>query len=119
MPEQAIIDAELPAISEAEFVRLCQDVYADRYQIYQFNPGAGRRGALLWMLLGCLMSLLSIPDTEHPSPYDNGSSEPYVDAICEILQNRMRTPFDPRTHLAELSKKIEADSEQPLIHPSL
>lgn len=103
-------DADLPAISEAEFVKLCDDLYADRHQIYQYNPNASKQEALHWMLTGCLLSLLSIPDTEQPSHYDCSSSDPYGDAIREILQNRMRPPFDPQTHLAELSKKIETDA---------
>ncbi|HEX8494322.1 MAG TPA: hypothetical protein VF658_15845 [Pyrinomonadaceae bacterium] len=111
MLKQAIIDAELPAISEAEFVKLCNDIYADRYQIYKFNPNASRREALLWMLLGCLISLLSLSDSDQQSVYEPSSLDPYARAICEILQNRMRPPFDPRAHLAELSKKIETDAE--------
>ena len=112
MPEQALANTEeAHAISEAEFVKLCEDVYADRYQIYEFNPSSGRRDALLWMLLGCLMSLLSIPDAQQHSSNEDSSSDPYADAICEILQNRMRPPFNPRAYLAELSKKIETDSD--------
>lgn len=110
MLKQALADAEPPAVSEAQFVKLCDDLYADRQQIYQFNPSAGKREALLWMLLGCLISLLSIPDTEQPSAYDASSPDPYGDAVCEILEKRMRPSFDPRAHLAQLSKKIETDA---------
>lgn len=109
MLKQALAEAELNTISEAEFVKLCDDLYADRQQIYEFNPGAGRREALLWMLLGCLISLLSVPASEQPSDYDDSSPDPYVDAVCEILQQRTRPPFDARAYLALLSKKIEAD----------
>ena len=111
MLKPSLADAELPAISEAEFVKLCEDVYADRQQIYQFNPNASKREALLWMLLGCLISLLSISDSEQQSIDEPSSQDPYSDAICRILQNRMQPSFDPQTHLAELSKKIEADSD--------
>lgn len=111
MLKQAQADAEPPTISEAEFVKLCNDIYADRHQIYQFNPNASKREALLWMLLGCLLSLLSIPAPEQSSRNDNSSFDPYVDAIYEILQNRMRPPFNPQTHLAVLSKKIETDED--------
>ena len=111
MLKQSLADPELPAISEAEFVKLCDDLYADRHQIYQFNPNASRQEALLWMLLGCLISLLSISDSEQQSVYEPSSLDPYVDAICEILQNHMRPPFDPQAHLAQLSKKIETDAD--------
>jgi hypothetical protein len=111
MLKQALADAELPTISEAEFIKLCDDLYADRQQIYQFNPSASRREALLWMLLGCLISLLSVPAQEQLSADDNSSSDPYVDAVCEILRQRMRPSFDARAYLALLSKKIETDSD--------
>lgn len=111
MLKQALAGAELHTISEAEFVKLCDDLYADRHQIYEYNPGASRREALLWMLLGCLINLLSVPPSEQPPAYGDSSSDPYVDAVCEILQQRMRPPFDARAYLALLSKKIEAGSD--------
>lgn len=111
MLKPSLADAELHAISEAEFAKLCDEIYADRHQIYEFNPSASRREALLWMLLGCLISLLSVPDSEQQSFYEPSSHDPYVDAICAILQNRMRPPFDPQAHLAELSEKIETDAD--------
>jgi hypothetical protein len=96
-------------ISEAEFVQLCEDIYADRQQIYQFNPNATKREALLWMLTGCLLSLLSIPGAEQSSLADSSGADPYSDAIRAILQHRTQPPFDPQAHLAELSKKIESE----------
>ena len=109
MFEQMVADSEMTTISEAEFVQLCDEIYADRHQIYQFNPSAGKLEALLWMLTGCLLSLLSVPVLEQPSADDHSSADPYTAAIHEILQQRMQPPFDPQTHLAELSKKIESE----------
>ena len=97
-------------ISEQEFRRLCADVYADRRQIYEFNPRVGRREALLWMLLGCLLSLLSVPDEEQPEAARVSAEDPYGDAIREILRGRMSSPFDAEKYLAELSRKAEAES---------
>ena len=107
MPEPTLANSERSTISETEFVKLCDDIYADRQQIYQFNPNASRREALLWMLTGCLISLLSIPILEQPGTYGASSADPYGDAINEILQKHMHPPFDPQTHLAALSKKLE------------
>jgi hypothetical protein len=107
MTEPASANSETHTISEAEFVQLCDEIYADRQQIYQFNPNASRREALLWMLAGCLINLLSIPILEQPSVYARASTDPYLDAVSEILQSRAQPPFDPYTHLAELSKKID------------
>lgn len=97
-------------ISEAELIRLCENLYTDRRQIYEFNPNAGQREAMLWMLLGCLLSLLSIPDNEQPS-VNSSSTDPYGDAVREILRNRTQPSFDPQSHLAQWSKKIESDDD--------
>jgi hypothetical protein len=110
MPEQAFPHAAAHTISEAEFIKLCDDLYNDRQRIYQFNPSAGKRDALLWMLLGCLMSLLSVA-----APPDEGGadgspvSDAYADAVKAILRGHMRPPFDPQVHLAELSRKLDSE----------
>jgi hypothetical protein len=96
-------------ITEQEFIKLCDDVYADRHQLYEFNPNIARREAVLWMLLGCLLSLLSIPDAEQPGLFASAQSDPYADAINELLRTRMRPPFEPQLHLAELSRKIASE----------
>jgi hypothetical protein len=109
MLEPTAAHSEITTISEAEFVKLCEDIYSDRHQIYQFNPSASQREALLWMLTGCLLSLLSVPLLEQSSLYDPSSADPYMDAISEILRQRMQPPFDPQAHLAEWSKKIKSE----------
>ncbi|HEX8137737.1 MAG TPA: hypothetical protein VF544_09115 [Pyrinomonadaceae bacterium] len=99
-------------ISEAEFKRLCDRIYADRFLIYTYHPNAGsRREALLWMMLGCLVSLLSVPLPEQPSTYGGASADPYGDAVIEVLHGRMEPGFDPQVHLDELSRRIEADGD--------
>ena len=96
-------------ISEAEFIKLCRDVYADRHQIYEFNPSVGKREALLWMLTGCLISLLSVPLLEQSFACGDTTEDPYGDAVREILHGRMRPPFDPQIQLTELSDKISSE----------
>jgi hypothetical protein len=111
MSQQTTDFLKAPAtISEAEFVKLCDDLYVDRQQIYRFNPNTSRREALLWMLLGCLISLLSISDTEQPS-LNSSSADPYGQAVREILLGRTQPPFDPQAHLAELSAKLKSEDE--------
>ncbi|MEA2175478.1 MAG: hypothetical protein QOD00_3070 [Blastocatellia bacterium] len=100
---------DMSTISAEEFERLCLDIYADREQIYPFNPNASRREALLWMLLGCLVSLLSVPILDQPSVYGGSSPDPYADAICELLQPRMNPAFDPRIYLDQLTEKLKAE----------
>ncbi|MBA3768282.1 MAG: hypothetical protein H0W99_15155 [Acidobacteria bacterium] len=99
----------MTTISELEFKRLCDDIYADRRQVYAFNPNVSRREALLWMLLGCLVSLLSIPILEQPSVYGGVSSDPYGDAVCEVLKDHTQPAFDPGIYLLELSERIESE----------
>lgn len=101
----------MSTISEQEFKKLCDDAYADRFQIYAFNPNVSRREALLWMILGCLLTLLSVPILEQPSAYGGASDDPYGDAICEVLKDRMEPDFDPQTYLSELSRRLETETE--------
>lgn len=109
MFEQVAAGSGANVISETEFIKLCDDVYSDRHQIYEFNPSATRREAVMWMLLGCLLSLLSIPVTEQSVLFDSTSTDVYADALRKILQQHSRPPFDPQPHLAELSRKIESE----------
>ncbi|HEY0004499.1 MAG TPA: hypothetical protein VGB17_06780 [Pyrinomonadaceae bacterium] len=97
----------MATISEQEFKKLCDDIYLDRHQVYGFVPGFGRGEALLWMLLGCLLSLLSVPPSEQPSEGEAASPDPYGDAIRELLRQRMSPPFDPHLYLSELARKAE------------
>jgi hypothetical protein len=97
-------------ISEQEFRKLCDDIYADRLQIYTYHPNASsKREALLWMMLGCLLSLLSVDVTEQPSADGGASPDPYGDAILEVLKNRMEPDFDPQPLLLELSRAVMAE----------
>lgn len=97
----------MDTVSEQEFKKLCEDVYADRDSIYSYIPVLSEREALLWMLLGCLVGLLSVPEHEQPSAFVEASEDPYADAICELLQGRMQPDFNPNPYLEELSKRLE------------
>lgn len=98
----------MSTISENEFKRLCDDVYRDRRQIHAFNPNASEEEAALWMLAGCLISLLDVPLWEQPSGRGGTSAEAYRAAIQELLQGRTKPVFDSRLRLAELTEKIAA-----------
>lgn len=100
----------MSTISEREFKKLCDDLYADRFLIYTYHPNASdRREALLWMMLGCLVSLLSVPLLEQPSVYGGTGPDPYGDAVLEVLHGRMEPAFDPQPYLVELSRRLEAE----------
>jgi len=104
----------MSTISEAEFRRLCDDVYLDRRQIHAFNPNASEEEAVLWMLAGCLISLLDVPLWEQPSGRGGTSAGAYREAIHGLLQSRMEPIFDSRTPLIELSEKIAAGERENL-----
>ena len=97
----------MDTISEEKFKALCEDIYGDRQLVYSYLPNASHREALMWMLLGCLVSLLSVPENEQPNVSTETSEDPYADAICKLLQERAQTPFNPRPYLDRLSKRLE------------
>ncbi|HEX8708961.1 MAG TPA: hypothetical protein VF723_12010 [Pyrinomonadaceae bacterium] len=104
-----MMEAARSAISAQEFERLCEDIYADRWQVYPLIPSASRSDALKWMLLGCLVNLLSVPQLEAPHVRHGRSADPYGDAICELMKGRASPVFDPRAYLVELSRRAEAE----------
>jgi hypothetical protein len=99
----------METIREQEFKKLCDDIYLERHQIYAFNPNMERREALLWMLAGCLVSLLSVPDTEQPGASDAATSDPYGDAVIELVLKSASPVFDAQIYLTELTEKLEAE----------
>ena len=92
-------------ISEESFKKLCEEIYRDRSEIYRFSPGMKNGEALLWVLTGCLISLLSMTEAELES-LGKGSS--YADEICALLAGRTAPPFCPRPHIEELLNKAES-----------
>lgn len=99
----------METITEDEFRKLCDDIYRDRHEIYEFNPNVSHREALLWMMLGTLVSLLSVPVLEQPSVFGGTHSDPYRAAVIEVVLSRAFPAFDPELYLKELSEKLEAE----------
>lgn len=96
-------------ITEHEFKKLCDELYGDRHEIYPFNPNVSHREALLWMLLGTLVSLLNVPILDQPSVYGSTNSDPYGTAVIQLVRQRALPAFDPETYLKELSEKLEEE----------
>jgi hypothetical protein len=96
-------------ISESELKRVCDDLYGDRFEIYAFNPGASHNEALLWMLVGCLISLLSVNEEELRTLFDSSGPTSYADAVCKLLEGRTQPPFDVRAVVDELTKRVESE----------
>lgn len=106
--EQTPGQMNVETISEDEFKRVCEEIYRDRLEIYSFRPGTSRSEAILWMLLGCLISLLSITDAELQALANSSSADPYGDAVCNLMQARAEPHFDARPIVEELLKRVEA-----------
>jgi hypothetical protein len=87
-------------ISEEEFSRMCINICKDIDQIRSWNPSLSTRDAFLWMLLGCLVSFLSVPILDQPSVYNPKAHDPYLDAVLAVLRDRTNPLFDPRAQLA-------------------
>jgi hypothetical protein len=100
------MSSEVGTISEGEFKNLCDEIYRDRLEIYGFNPGAARAEALLWMLTGCLISLLSIREAELQAVTQESDS--YADAVRALVRERARPPFNPAPYLEDLVRRAQA-----------
>ena len=97
----------METITEQEFKKLCDEIYEDRFDVYAFNPNVSHREALLWMLLGTLVSYLSVPILEQPSVYGGTNSDPYGTAVIELVHKHASPAFDPEIYLKEISEKTE------------
>ncbi len=92
-------------ISEQEFSRICEDIYEDRETICKYNPIGTSEETLLWMLLSCLISYLSLSEIETPCFTGMPTAETYRNAILFVLNNRKAENFDAETYLDKLIKR--------------
>ena len=90
-------------ISELEFARICNDIYEDRESIIKHNPLGSREEILLWMLLSCLVTYLSLTEIETPCFTGKPDAVTYRDAIQFILRDRMAEKFDAVAYLEKLA----------------
>lgn len=92
-------------ISEAEFARICEGIYEEREVICRHNPIGTREETLLWMLVGSLISYLSLAEIETPCFTGKPTAETYRNSILFILKDRKTGDFDAETHLERLIKE--------------
>ena len=86
-------------ISEAEFARIVEGIAGDRESIIHHNPIGTDEEVLLWMLLSCLISFLSLSDQETPCFTGVPDANTYRDAILFVLNGRRENSFDPEPHI--------------------
>jgi hypothetical protein len=89
-------------ISEPEFTRICAGIYEDRKTICRHNPIGTREETLLWMLLSCLVSYLSLKEIETPCFTGMPTAETYRNAILYILKDRRTVDFNAESYLDKL-----------------
>lgn len=92
-------------ISEREFARICEGISNDRAVIYRHNPIGTPEETLLWMLLGCLISYLSLAEIETPCFTGKPTAETYRSAILFVLKDRKTEDFDAESYLDKLVKE--------------
>lgn len=91
-------------ISEEEFAKICKGIYEDRKIIRKHNPiGDTQEETLLWMLMSCLHSYLSLTEPETPCFNGMPNAETYKQAILFILKDRKTEDFDAEEYLGKLS----------------
>lgn len=89
-------------ISEAEFARICDGIRMDRETIVKHSPIGSEEEILLWMLLSCLISYLSLSEIETPCFTGKPDATTYRDAILFVLRDRKGEDFDEKAYLAKM-----------------
>ncbi len=92
----------MTTISEAEFRRICDGILDDREAIVRHNPIGTADEVLLWMLLSCLNSYLSLTEMEMPCFSGVPDAKTYRDAILFVLRNRRSSDFEVEQYLDKL-----------------
>ena len=91
-------------ISEAEFAKICAGIQQDRDVIRKHNPIGTYEETLLWMLLSCLTSYLSLSEIETPCFTGMPNADTYRQAILYILKDRKIEDFDAEIYLNKLTE---------------
>lgn len=89
-------------ITEAELDGITAGILNDRESIIKHNPIGTREEVLLWMLLSCLVSYLSVSELETPCFTGRPDAETYATAIRFILRNRKSEQFDDEPYIKRL-----------------
>lgn len=92
-------------ITEQEFARICEGIYKDRESVFRHNPIGTREETLLWMLLSCLISYLSLSEIETPCFNGMPTTETYRTTILFVLKDKKIEDFDPGIYLGKLIKE--------------
>ena len=89
-------------ITEAELARIVDGICSDRAAIIKHNPIGTEEEILLWMLLSCLVSYLSLDDNQTPCFTGRPDADTYRKAIGYVLAARKSDDFDETRYLGRL-----------------
>lgn len=89
-------------ITEAQFARIVDGIIEDRESIIKHNPVGTDEEILLWMLLACLTSFLSLSDNETPCFTGKPDAKTYREAVMFVLKNRRADDFEADPYLDRL-----------------
>jgi len=92
-------------IGPTEFERIVDGIIDDRALIIKHNPIGTEEEILLWMLVSCLVSYLSLTEAETPCFPGRADAETYRDAIRFILRSHGAPDFDAEPYLAKLTEE--------------
>ena len=92
-------------ITEREFQALCDSVLAEREAILRHNPMGTPEETLLWMLLGVLISYLSLDASETPCFPGRTGSGAFRSAILQIVAQKRTEDFDARPYLEDFASR--------------
>jgi len=92
----------MSAISESELERICDGILADRDSIIEHNPIGSDDEILLWMLLSCLISYLSLTDLDTPCFTGRPDAATYRSAIDFVLNERRVGAFNANRYIERL-----------------
>lgn len=95
----------MASISEAEFRRIVDGIDQDRTVILTHNPIGSPSETLLWMLMSCLVSYLSLEGGETPCFTGRPDARTYREAIIFILRGRKADGFDESVYLDKLTRE--------------
>lgn len=96
---------QMSCIGEARFAEICEGIRKDKETIIKHNPLGTDDEILLWMLLSCLVTFLSLTEMETPCFTGKPDAETYREAIRFILNGRKESPFDPEAHIDRMLAK--------------
>lgn len=100
----ALNDELMSNISETELKRMIEGIREDRETIIKHNPIGSNDETLLWMLLGCLLSYLSITESETPCFPGRPDANAYREAVLFVLRGRYEGEADPAEFIDSLLK---------------